>query len=50
MDIFILRIHMYNIIDGIVLIKFSIYFKGRYTFQSFLEALWNIVLCAVGGS
>ena len=49
MDIFILRIHMYNIIDGIVLIPSNFFFKEGYKFQSFLEALCSMVLCAAGG-
>ena len=49
MNISILCIHMYNIIDGIVVMKFSFFVKEGYKFQSFLEALWSVVLCAVGG-
>ena len=49
MNISILCIHMYNIIDGILVIKFSFIIKEGFKFQSFLEALWSMVLCAVGG-
>ena len=49
MNISILCIHMYNIIDEIVVIKFSFFVKEAYKFQSFLEALWSMVLCTVGG-
>ena len=45
MDIFTLRIHMYNIIDKIVEIKFSIFFVDEgYQLLSFLEALGTMVL------
>ena len=41
-------IRMYNMNDGILGIKFSIHFVNKgYKFQSFLEALWSMVL--VGG-
>ena len=36
MNISILCIHMYNIIDGIVVIKFSFFVKEGYKFQLFL--------------
>ena len=49
MDIFIWRIHMYNIIDGILVIKFSFFVKEEFKFQSFLEALCSMVLCATWG-
>ena len=39
MNISVLCIHIYNIIDGIVVIKFSFFVKEGYKFQSFLEAL-----------
>ena len=35
--------------DGIEVTKFSFFVKEAYKFQSFLEALWSMVLCAVGG-
>ena len=50
MDIFTLRINVYNIIDGIVGIKFCILFvKEGCQFQSFSKALQSMVLCG-GGS
>ena len=39
MNINILCIHMYNIIDGIVVMEFSFFVKEAYKLQSFLEAL-----------
>ena len=49
MDNFTLHIHMYNIVNGIVGIKFSIVFvKEGYPFQSILEVLQSMVLCGGG--
>ena len=44
MDIFTLRIHMYNIIDGIVGIKYNYLKEEGYQFQSLLEAWQRMVL------
>ena len=50
MGIFTFRIHMYNIINGIVEIKFMIFsVKEGYQFQSFFDALQSMVLCGEGG-
>ena len=39
MNISVLCIHIYNIIDGIVVITFRFFVKEGYKLQSFLDAL-----------
>ena len=48
-NIFTLRIHKYNIINGIVGIRFSTFcVKEGYQFPSFIEELLSMILCGGG--